>query len=398
MKPLIPDLPVQMRGWRHAMHQRPEIGFDVYETADKVAANLRNFGLEVHTGIGRSGVVGVLRKGNSDQAIGLRADMDALLIQEENTFAHRSINDGCMHACGHDGHSAMLLGAAKQLAEEGIFDGTVFFIFQPAEESGLGAQAMIDDGLFERFPMSAVYGMHNMPGKKLGTISTRPGPFMASEDTFAIEVQGKGGHASQPHQGIDSMLIATFIVQSIQAIVSRNIDPMETATVSVTQIAGDGLSNVIPNRVTIKGDCRCFSHEVRDLIERRLEEISAGICSAHGAVFSFQYNRSCPATINTSIETAAAVTAAETILNECDVDGNAKAETISEDFACMLQAKPGCYVLIGNGADSVGGCKLHTPDYDFNDELPSIGAAYWSTLVEQQLPTNGTCQQERTTK
>lgn len=376
----------EMSQWRQLLHSQPETGFDVHETAAFVAAQLKSFGLEVHTGIGQTGIVAKLSNGLSDQAIGLRADMDALQIQEKNTFDYRSKQDGKMHACGHDGHSTMLLGAAKHLAENRNFNGTIYFIFQPNEEHGLGAQAMIDDGLFERFPMQSVFGIHNMPGMKAGTLSMRSGPIMASEDNFIIQIKGRGGHASLPHHGIDPLVIGAEIILALQTIVSRTINPEQQAVVSVTEIETDGAVNVIPSNVVIKGDCRCFGDEVRGQIESKMNQLVKGICSAHGADHDFNYIRLFHSTINDEEQTKAAYKAAITSVGEANVEYNCKPLTISEDFSSMLRVKAGCYIFIGNGIDSVGGCMLHNPNYDFNDDISATGVRYWSTLAEQKLP------------
>jgi amidohydrolase len=376
----------EMSQWRRQMHSQPETGFEVHQTAELVAKLLKSFGLEVHTGIGQTGIVAVLSNGESDRAIGLRADMDALQIQEHNTFEHRSKHDGKMHACGHDGHSTMLLGAAKHLSKNRDFNGTIYFIFQPNEEHGLGAQAMIDDGLFERFPMQSVFGIHNMPGMEAGRLSMRSGPVMASEDNFVITIKGRGGHASQPHHHIDPIVIGAEIIMALQTIVSRTVNPEQQAVVSVTEINTDGAVNVIPSNVTIKGDCRCFGDEVRGQIERQMSQLVKGICSAHGAQHEFEYIRLFHSTINDEEQTIAAYNAAIEAVGEDNVEKNCKPLTISEDFSSMLRVKAGCYIFIGNGIDSVGGCMLHNPNYDFNDDISATGVRYWSALVEQKLP------------
>ncbi|MGI9309901.1 MAG: M20 aminoacylase family protein [bacterium] len=375
----------QMTRWRRHLHRHPEIGFEVHDTARYVADALESFGIEVFAGVGETGVVGVLRGGDSEQAIGLRADMDALPIQERNRFAHRSRRDGAMHACGHDGHTAMLLGAARELSAAGGFNGVVHFIFQPNEEHGLGAQAMIDDGLFERFPMRAVFGMHNLPGMAAGHIAMRSGAIMASEDNFIIAIKGRGGHAAQPHHHIDPLVIAAEIILALQTIVARNLDPNERAVVSVTEIETDGAVNVVPSEVVLKGDCRCFSEDARNRIEQRMQQLARGICAAHGAALEFSYRRLFHAAVNDADATRAAGAAAVKTLGAQRVELDCEALTISEDFASMLRVKAGCYVFIGNGEDSVGGCMLHNPHYDFNDEIMVAGANYWTTLTRQEL-------------
>ena len=375
----------QMQGWRRHLHQHPETEFAVFDTAAFVIKKLTEFGIIVQEGIGQIGIVGQLTKGTSTNAVGLRADMDALAIQELNDFSYKSVNNGHMHACGHDGHTSMLLGAAQELAEHGEFDGTVYFIFQPDEEHGAGAQAMIDDGLFERFPMQAVYGMHNMPGMTAGHISMNSGGVMASEDNFKIVIKGRGGHASQPHHHIDPLVIGAEILLGLQTIVSRSINPEQQAVVSATEFVTDGAVNVIPSTVTITGDCRSFSEEVQDTMEARMGQLVAGICHAHGAQHEYTYERVFWATINSVKETLAAGQAAVSLLGEECVDLACRPKTISEDFSSMLRVKKGCYVFLGNGIDSEGGCMLHNPHYDFNDDILETGAGYWVTLVQQEL-------------
>lgn len=370
--------------WRHALHRCPELGFELNETAGYIERQLRELGIETHSEIGQVGLVGVLRKGDSNRAIGLRADMDALKIQELNTFEYRSKTEGHMHACGHDGHSAMLLGAAEALRSLD-FDGTVYFVFQPNEEHGLGAQAMIDDGLFDRFPMDAIYGMHNMPGRPTGQLAMKPGAIMAGEDNFSLTIVGRGGHASQPHQHIDPLVISAEIILAMQSIVARSIDPAEQAVVSVTEIEADGTVNVVPSIVTIKGDCRSFKRDVSETIERRLGELAQGICQAHGAELRFSYQRVFHATTNHPAETEHALAAAQATNPAELVEYPCDAMTASDDFAHMLLEKQGAYVFIGNGSDSVGGCALHNPHYDFNDEILVTGVRFWINLVQQQL-------------
>jgi hippurate hydrolase len=386
MNKLDPGLIEYMTQWRHDLHSYPEFGFEEQRTADLVASRLREFGLEVLTGIGKTGVVGILKKGSSDAGIGLRADMDALKIQELNDFSHRSRHDGLMHACGHDGHSAMLLGAASYLAAEGNFDGTVYFIFQPAEEHGKGAKAMIADGLFERFQIDEVYGLHNLPGLPTGHFTTRSGAIMASESSFEIRLHGQGGHAAMPHLGVDTMLLGAQVVVALQSIVSRNLNALdETAVVSVTEFIGDGTVNVIPSRVTVKGDCRCFSDQALNRIRTSMERIVSGVCAAAGANYEFEFINTFLPTVNSQAETQQAIQAARDILGDECVIPDCDPFTISEDFSSMLRERPGCYALLGNGTESRGGCALHNPHYDFNDSLLPLGAAYWIQLVENQL-------------
>jgi hippurate hydrolase len=381
------DLREEMRAWRRDIHKHPELGFCELRTAAKVAELLEDFGLEAHGGIGTTGVVGVLRRGQGNRAIGLRADMDALPIQEANDFPHRSVNDKVFHGCGHDGHTAMLLGAAKRLAEDGDFDGTVYFIFQPSEEDGRGALSMIDDGLFERFPMEAVYGLHNMPGIPAGHFAVRKGAMMTSEDIFVIAIQGRGGHASMPDRTVDPVVIGAEVVLALQTIVSRSVGPQDWGVVSVTEMLTDGARNVIPSRVTIKGDCRALTAETQGHIEARMRQIVAGICAAHGAEGHVDYRQDFVVTVNTPAETEAAVAAARQVAGGPAVDSDCATCGGSEDFARMLRKKPGCYILIGNGLEGHCGSSLHNPHYDLNDEILGAGCDYWVALVETQLPS-----------
>lgn len=386
MKELNPELLASMTEWRRHLHRFPECGFEVQQTAEFIAEKLESWGIEVIRHIGRSGVVGILRNGQGKASIGLRADMDALHIEEQNTFAHRSCHQGRMHACGHDGHSAMLLGAACHLAQHRDFNGTVYFIFQPDEEHGCGARAMIDDGLFERFRMDAVYGLHNLPGLPAGHFAVRSGALMASESSFEIRIQGIGGHAAMPHTGVDPIVTGAQVVLALQTIVSRNLSAVhETAVVSVTEFVTDGTVNVIPSSVVIKGDCRCFSEESLSRIERRMARIVVGICDAAGADHEFTFINTFYPTVNTPEETGRAIAAATEVLGAERVNGNCDPFTISEDFSAMLRVRPGCYALLGNGTDSEGGCALHNPKYDFNDDILLKGAAYWVTLVRNCL-------------
>ncbi len=382
------DLNRDMVDWRRDIHKHPELGFDEERTAAKVADLLTNFGLEVHTGIGKTGVVGVLRRGNGNRAIGLRADMDALPIQEANDFPHRSVHDKVFHGCGHDGHTAMLLGAANRLAKDESLDGTVYFIFQPSEEDGRGALSMIDDGLFERFPMEAVYGMHNMPGIPAGHFAVRKGSIMTSEDIFIITIKGRGGHASMPDRTIDPVATGAEVILALQTIVSRSVGPQDWAVVSVTEVLTDGARNVIPSEVIIKGDCRALSVDTQDRIENRMRELVSGICTAHGAEGSVEYRREFVATVNSPEETDIAIAAARQVAaDNADITVNPDCPTCSasEDFAQMLRMKPGCYILIGNGTEGHCGSSLHNAHYDMNDDILAIGCDYWVTLVRSQL-------------
>ncbi len=374
-----------MQDWRHDIHRHPELAFEERRTADKVAALLREFGLEVHQAVGRTGVVGLLRRGDSERALGLRADMDALLIQEQNEFEYRSRHAGRMHACGHDGHTAMLLGAARYLAEEGSFGGTAVFIFQPAEEHGAGARAMLDDGLFERFPVDAVYAIHNFPSIETGRFAVRAGPIMAAEDNFEIVLRGVGHHAAMPHLGRDPILVGAEIVVAMQSLVARRVNPMDNAVVSFTEFVTDGTVNVVPGNVVLKGDTRSLTLEVQDLIEANMARIVAGICSAHGIEHEFSYRRNFVPTINSAAEAKIAARIAAAVAGGENLIGDAGPVMTSEDFGYMLQARPGAYVLLGNGAGGVGGCSLHNPRYDFNDDILCRGADFWVALVESEL-------------
>ncbi len=374
-----------MQAWRHDIHRHPELAFEENRTADKVAELLQGFGLEVHRSIGNTGVVGLLKKGSSERAIGLRADMDALKILEQNTFDYRSVHEGKMHACGHDGHTAMLLGAAQYLAEHGHFDGIVVFIFQPAEEHGDGAKAMIEDGLFERFPVDAVYAIHNFPSLATGKFAVRAGSMMAAEDNFEITINGVGCHAAMPHLGRDPIVIGSEIVTAMQTLVSRTLDPIDNAVVSFTEFITDGTVNVVPTRVILKGDTRSLTIAVQDHIETTMERIVSGICAAHGAQYEFSYRRNFVPTVNTAAEAEIAARVAGSLVGAENVVGDSRPVMASEDFGYMLQARPGAYLLLGNGEEGIGGCSLHNPDYDFNDEILTIGADFWVALVESQL-------------
>ncbi len=370
---------------RRDIHAHPETAFEERRTSDIVARTLEAFGIEVHRGLAKTGVVGRLRSGGSTRAVGLRADMDALPIQEMNAFAHRSRNDGRMHACGHDGHTAMLLGAARYLAETRNFDGTVNFIFQPAEEGEGGGRAMVEEGLFERFPVEAVFGMHNWPGMPVGRFGLRAGPMMASSDVFEITVRGLGGHAALPHDGVDPIVVASAIVQALQTIVSRNVNPVDAGVVSVTQMRGGETWNVIPDEVVLRGTTRAFRPATQDLLENRLREIAEGLARAHGAEARVYYERRYPPTVNSAREAELCARVLEAMAGPENVERDIDPVMGAEDFAFMLQAKPGCYIFIGNGPGE-GGCMLHNAHYDFNDEILPIGASYWARLVECTLP------------
>ncbi len=381
-------LHADMQRWRHDIHRHPELAFEEKRTAGVVAELLKSWGLEVHPEVGKTGVVGILRRGDSARSIGLRADMDALAIQEQNQFDHRSTNADKMHACGHDGHTAMLLGAAKHLASVGRFNGTVVFIFQPAEEHGEGARAMIEDGLFARFPVQDVYAIHNFPSLKTGHFAVRAGSIMAAEDNFKITIHGVGCHAALPHLGKDPIVVGAEIVTAMQSLVARTLNPMDNAVVSFTEFITNGTVNVVPSEVTLKGDTRSLTTQVQDHVEHTMARIVSGVCSAHGATHTFDYRRNFVPTVNTAAQAAIAACAATAVAGEQNVVGDARPVMTSEDFGYMLQEKPGAYILLGNGEDGVGGCSLHNPSYDFNDDILSVGADFWVELVQSQLMKN----------
>tara|TARA_B100000575_G_scaffold291564_1_gene297809 strand:+ start:660 stop:1832 length:1173 start_codon:yes stop_codon:yes gene_type:complete len=383
IKELLEQQP-EMQKWRRDIHAHPEIAFEEHRTAKFVAEKLLSFGLDVETGIAGTGVVGTLKRGTGNRSIGLRADLDALLINEANDFEHKSKNPGKMHACGHDGHTTMLLGAAQYLSMKGNFDGTIHFIFQPAEENEGGGKVMVDEGLFEKYPVEAVYGMHNIPGMPVGTFAVKPGPIMASFDIFNLTVIGKGGHAAMPQTTIDPILIGTKIVDAYQSIVSRYINPQEPVVLSVTQFHGGDAYNVIPNEIEIKGTVRCFSSKVQASVEGQMEKITESICKAYGAKFNFEYERRYPATINSHDEVETSLKVARGISGDGMVNSSPTPSMGSEDFAFMLQEKPGSYIWIGNG-DKEGSCMLHNPGYDFNDEILPIGATYWVEMAQEIL-------------
>ena len=374
----------EMTAWRRDIHAHPELGFEEERTAAVVAEKLESFGIPVHRGLAKTGVVGVLEGAPGERAIALRADMDALPILEAGDAPYRSTNDGTMHACGHDGHTTMLLGAARYLAETRNFAGTVYFVFQPAEEGLGGGEAMVTEGLFERFPAEAVYGMHNWPGLAAGEIAVRTGPMMAACDEFEITVEGTGAHGAMPHLGIDPIVAAAQIVTGLLSIVARTMDPLEAGVVSVTKIHGGDAFNVIPQAVELAGTVRTFKPHVRETIAAGIERIATNTAAALGARANVKVEGRFPATVNTADETARAEAAAQAVVGADRVHRDLAPCMGSEDFAYMLQARPGSYVWIGNGAGS-GGCFLHNPGYDFNDEVLPIGASYWATLVEREL-------------
>ena len=370
--------------WRKQLHSIPELAYKENETSDFIAEKLKSFGIPIVRGLGKTGLVGTIRSGNSDRSIGLRADMDALPINELNTFKHKSKHSGVMHACGHDGHSATLLAAAEYLSINRNFDGTVHLIFQPAEEGEAGAKAMIDDGLFQDFPMESVYAIHNWPGLAIGEIAMRSGPIMAAMDVFEIKIIGKGGHAALPHLVIDPIPVGAQVILALQNIVSRNLSPTDTAVVSVTQFhAGDAWA-VVPKEIVLKGTVRSFTPRVQKLIEQRMKEITSGICTANNCDFNWWYEKRFPPTVNSSAETELAAKAARSVCGNESVNANVEMVTGSEDFGYMLQEKPGCYAFLGNGPGE-GGCMLHSAHYDFNDEIIPVGASYFVQLVAEEL-------------
>ena len=376
---------------RRDIHAHPELCFEEVRTADLVAQKLTDWGIPVHRGLGKTGVVGIVRSGTSARSIGLRADMDALPMQEFNTFAHTSQHPGKMHACGHDGHIAMLLAAAQHFATQRNFDGTVYLIFQPAEEGGGGAREMIKDGLFEQFPMDAVFGMHNWPGPQLGRFAVSPGPVMASSNEFKITLRGKGGHAALPHLSADPLPAACQMVQAFQTIISRNKKPVEAGVISVTMIHAGEATNVIPDSCELQGTVRTFTLDVLDLIERRMEEIARHTAQAFELQCDFEFVRNYPPTVNSAPEAEFARQVMASIVGANNVD--VQEPTMgAEDFSYMLQAKPGAYCFIANGdgahreiGHGAGPCMLHNASYDFNDDLIPLGATYWVRLVEQWL-------------
>ncbi len=374
---------------RRDLHAHPELCYEENRTSDLIANTLTGWGIPIVRGLGITGVVGIIKNGNSGRAVGLRADMDALPVLESNTFPHASRHAGKMHACGHDGHTAMLLGAAHYLSKHRNFDGTVYLIFQPAEEGGGGAQRMIDDGLFDQFPMEAVFGMHNWPGAAAGSFGVIAGPMMASSNEFEVIVKGKGCHAAQPHKGIDPIMAAIQIAQSWQTIVSRNTNPIDAAVLSITQIHAGSATNVIPDQATLIGTVRTFTTEVLDLVEHRMRAIAENTALAFDAQIEFRFHRNYPPLINHTKEAAFAAEVAQSIVGAQNVNTHVEPTMGAEDFAFMLQRKPGCYVFIGNGegdhrgqGHGLGPCNLHNASYDFNDDLLPIGASYWVRLAE----------------
>lgn len=375
----IADFHGEIAAWRRDIHANPELQYDVHRTAGKVADLLREFGVdEVVTGIGRTGVVGVIKGRGPGKVIGLRADMDALPIKEQPGKPYASQTSGKMHACGHDGHTAMLLGAAKYLAETRNFDGTAVLIFQPAEEGGGGGRAMVEDGLMDRFGIQEVYGLHNMPGLPAGSFGIREGGIMAATDEFQITIDGKGGHAALPHNAIDPVMIAAQVITALHTIVSRNVDPMRSAVLSVTMVQAGDAFNVIPRSAKLTGTIRTLDNDIRNFMEGQLKAVATGLAEAFGAKVSIHYRRGYPVTVNTARETAFAAGIASEVAGADQVNTKADPTMGGEDFAYMLQARPGAYIFLGNG-DST---ELHTDTYDFNDDIIPVGVSYWVRLVE----------------
>jgi hippurate hydrolase len=381
----VADLHADITEWRRDLHMHPELQYDVHRTAGSVADKLKAFGCDdVVTGLGRTGVVGVIRgkKGGSGKTIGLRADMDALPIEEANDLQYKSTVPGKMHACGHDGHTAMLLGAARYLAETRNFSGTAVVIFQPAEEGGGGGKAMVDDGLMDRFGIEEVFGMHNYPGMPVGTFGIRPGPMMAAADALTIDIEGVGGHAARPHLGVDTVLVGAQIINALQSVVSRNVDPLKSAVVSICMFRAGNTDNVIPQTVQLRGTARSLAGEVRDLLEKRLPVVVESTAAAYGAKAKLTYKRGYPVLVNHEKQTEFAASVASQIAGPDKVDTGLPPMMGAEDFSFMLNARPGAFIWIGNGA-SPG---LHHPSYNFNDEVIPFGTSYWVKLVETALP------------
>src|SRR5580693_1061 len=367
----------ELTGWRRDIHAHPELGFEETRTSDLVAEKLQSFGIEVTRGIGKTGLVGRLRVGNSPRSIGLRVDMDCLPILEANSFAHRSTHEGRMHACGHDGHTAMLLGAASYLAKTRAFDGTVHFIFQPAEEGLGGAEAMVKEGVFDRFPCDAIFGMHNRPGLAVGKFAIRTGPMMAGGGFFDVTVVGRGAHGARPESGIDPVVAASHIATALQTIVSRNVRPVDTAVVSVTRFHAGDAYNVIPERAVVGGTVRAFESSTLTLIEQNMRRIASGVAAAFGATAELDFRSLFPPLVNHAAEAAFIADAAAELVGRENVDRNGHLVMASEDFSHMLNRRPGAYIGIGNG-DEPGACQVHNPGYDFNDAILPLGASLFA--------------------
>ena len=379
----------ELREMRHDIHSHPELGFEEKRTSEIVASKLAAWGVEVHQGIAKTGVVGVVRgrKSDSGRAVALRADMDCLPLQETGDVPYRSRHDGRMHACGHDGHTTMLLGTARYLAETRHFDGTAYLIFQPAEEGGGGGQVMVQEGLFERFPADEVYALHNWPGLPPGKIAVRPGAMMAATDEIQITLRGKGGHAAMPHLTVDPVLIAAHVITTLQSVASRNINPVDALVISLCSMQSSqvGAFNIIPDSVKLVGTVRSFRHETRDLAETRIKEIVAGVAASLGGSAEIEYRRGYPATINSARQAEFAASVGERIFGKDNVVRDADPTMGGEDFSYMLLARPGAYVWLGQGGGPLG-CSLHNANYDFNDDIIPLGAGYLAALAEAALP------------
>jgi len=381
---LLPTLTPKIAAFRRDIHAHPELAFDEKRTSEKVAAYLEGLGLEVHRGIARTGVVARLALGSSQRAIGLRADMDALPLMELNSFPHHSTHAGKMHACGHDGHTAMLLGAAEVLSRLRSFDGTVYFIFQPAEEHEGGGRVMVEEGLFERFPMDMVFGLHNWPGMAAGSFGITEGPVMAGTDRFEIEITGRGGHAAMPHQAVDVVLAGSALVQAAQSLVSRNTDPLDSAVVSVTRFQAGFADNVLPETAVLGGTVRSLNGELQDKLEEGLRRICSGIEATYRVSIDLRYERGYPPTINAADPTFIAREVARHVVGDGQVMTQLPPSMGAEDFAYLARVVPACYAWLGNGPGE-GGCMLHSPHYDFNDEIIATGIRYWVRLAERAL-------------
>ena len=375
----------EMTEWRRDIHAHPELRFEEFRTSETVARKLAEWGIEVHRGIAGTGVVGVLRNGNSGRSIGLRADMDALPMPEETGLPHASTIPGKMHACGHDGHTTMLLGAAKYLAETKNFDGTVHFLFQPGEEGGAGARIMIEEGLFDRFPCDSVYGIHNDPGLKLGETSVVAGPILAASDGVTITVQGRGGHAARPHMSLDPIVVGAQIVVAIQGIVARKVDPLDSAVISLCQFHAGTANNVIPNTATISGTVRTLQPGTRDEMQRLITQIARNTAAMYDAEAVVEYKRGYPPTVNHEAETERAALAAAKVMGEDKVIRKRAPAMGAEDFSYMLLERPGCFLKLGQAAADKGGVPVHNTRYDFNDDALPVGASFFAAIVEQEL-------------
>ncbi|HXR18473.1 MAG TPA: M20 aminoacylase family protein [Steroidobacteraceae bacterium] len=394
IKPILTEAPA-MQSLRRDIHAHPELSFQEQRTSDLIAKTLTSWGIPVHRGLGTTGVIGIVKNGSGERGIGLRADIDALPMTERNTFSHASVYPGKMHACGHDGHIAMLLAAAKYLSNNRNFDGTVYLIFQPAEENGGGARAMIKDGLFDLFPMEAVFGAHNWPGMQIGRFAIKSGPVLASSNEFKITIRGKGAHAAMPHNGIDPLPVACQMVQAFQTIITRNKRPIDAGVISVTMIHAGEASNVVPDSCELQGTVRTFTLEVLDMIERRMRQVAAATCQAFEATCEFTFSRSYPPTVNHPKETEFARNLLSTLVGAHNVQ-EFEPTMGAEDFSFYLLEKPGCYFLIGNGdgmhrigVHDAGPCMLHSSSYDFNDELIPLGGSMWVRLAETWLNSSG---------